>query len=255
MNEKSKQKFTNLDPTSIPMPAIKKIKDIPLSSEQIIFAENNLDSKRNQDIKEFKEYQMLMYTQIQPPRSEYTQNPQFQNPQFQNRQMFKEYNPEPASFQQESVFFWNNPPLPEFLDPRKSIDLKLIRKTKKKDSRCYTCKPRGKVKKHMINSSGSGKFVFHHDMHKRPIIIMTPTRHIENIYEMTSDELSDLFKSLKEFTSLWNVDDYQLSFNAGNWQNHEHFHCKIRMSEKTISRMRRDHFTNIKLTDRYDTTE
>jgi hypothetical protein len=39
--------------------------------------------------------------------------------------------------------------------------------------------------------------------------------------------------------------------NMGDWQNHEHFHCKIRISEKIITRMRRDHFTRIKMEDRY----
>jgi diadenosine tetraphosphate (Ap4A) HIT family hydrolase len=89
-------------------------------------------------------------------------------------------------------------------------------------------------------------------MHKRPVIIMTPARHIETIYELTPEELDDLFKSLKEFTTFWNIDDYQLSFNMGKWQNHEHFHCKIRLSEKMIVRMRRDHFEKIKLESRYD---
>ncbi len=82
---------------------------------------------------------------------------------------------------------------------------------------------------------------------------MTPARHVETIYEFTPEELSDLFKSLKEFAILWNIDDYQLSFNMGKWQNHEHFHCKIRLSEKIISRMRRDHFLRLKLEDRYTT--
>ena len=108
------------------------------------------------------------------------------------------------------------------------------------------------MKKHMINGSSSGKFIFHHDMHKRPVIIMTPTRHVENIYEFSPDELNDLFKSLREFVTFWNIDDYQLSFNMGKWQNHEHFHCKIRISEKIIGRMRRDHFMHVKLENRYN---
>lgn len=152
---------------------------------------------------------------------------------------------------QEQQLPWTQPPLPEFLDPKKSIDLKLIRKPKKKDTRCYTCKPRGKVKKHMINTSESGLFIFHHDMHKRPVIIMTPIRHIHSIDEMTHEELADLFKSLKTFAAFWGIEDYQISFNVGNWQNHDHFHCKIRVSEKMITRMRRDHFAHIKLEERY----
>jgi hypothetical protein len=134
------------------------------------------------------------------------------------------------------------------------IDLKLVRKPTKKDNRCYTCKPRGKVKKHIINTSESGKFYFHHDMHKRPIIIMTPSRHIESIDEMTQDEQLDFFKSLKKFTIFWDINDYQISYNSGKWQNHDHFHCKIRISEKIIDRMRRDHFKLMSLNSNYETS-
>lgn len=142
--------------------------------------------------------------------------------------------------------------IPEFIDPKDLVKLNLIKKSNKKDKRCYTCKPRGKVKKHIINTSESGKYYFHHDMHKRPVIIMTPVRHIQSIDELTSEELVDLFSSIKKFTTFWNIDEYQISFNAGKWQTHEHFHCKIRISEKIINRLRRDHFCKIKMEDRYE---
>jgi len=103
----------------------------------------------------------------------------------------------------------------------------------------------------MINTSASCKYVFHHDMHKRPVIIMTPVKHVESIYELTPDELGDLFKSLREFTVFWNIEDYQLSFNNGKWQNHSHLHCKIRIPEKKIEYMRRNHFMSIKYEERY----
>lgn len=268
---------------TIPMPAIQKIRDMPLSNEQTNMAANDLDSQRLKDDENFRSYQLMMmqqqnqqnqFRQVQiripppmqhiymppppvqhmymPPPPQYSQHPQQDNfTSFEENNQFRPMHTQ--HFHTESSFPWSEPPLPEYLDPKKSIDLKLIRKTNKKDTRCYTCKPRGKVKKHMINSSSSGKFVFHHDMHKRPVIIMTPARHIETIYELTPEELSDLFKSLKEFAAFWNIDDYQLSFNMGKWQNHEHFHCKIRISEKVIGRMRRDHFMRIKLEDRYTT--
>jgi diadenosine tetraphosphate (Ap4A) HIT family hydrolase len=188
-------------------------------------------------------YQYYQYYQQPPPQQYYQQNTQME---------FDTHAPNPIpSLPSLPSLPWTQPPLPEYLDPKASIDLKLIRKPTKKDRRCYTCKPRGKVKKHMINTSDSGLFIFHHDMHKRPVIIMTPIRHIENIDQMTPDELINLFKSLKEFAVFWNLEDYQISFNVGKWQNHEHFHCKIRISEKQIARMRRDHFQHIKLESRY----
>jgi diadenosine tetraphosphate (Ap4A) HIT family hydrolase len=261
--------------TQVPMPAIQKIRDIPLSSAQTDTATNNLDEQRFKEDEHFRSFlsmhtlaQVQAHDQRLHPQLYYQPPPQYQQPQiyyqqphiyYQQPQIYyqqshyQQFENNIESFQEEQLSFpWNEPPLPEYLDPKKSIDLKLIRKPNKKDTRCYTCKPRGKVKKHMINTSGSGKFVFHHDMHKRPVIIMTPSRHIETIYELTPEELSDLFKSLKEFAAFWNVDDYQLSFNMGNWQTHEHFHCKIRLSEKVIARMRRDHFQRIKLENRYN---
>lgn len=142
----------------------------------------------------------------------------------------------------------------QYIDPRESIDLKLIKKPKKKDKRCYTCKPRGKVKHHVINTSGSGNFVFHHDMHKRPVIIVTPVKHVEQIHDLNSQEINDLFISIKDFCELWNIKDYQISINVGSWQevSNSHLHCKIRLPEKLINRMRRDHFEKIKLDKRYN---
>lgn len=127
----------------------------------------------------------------------------------------------------------------------------IIKKDKKdkKDKRCYTCKPRGKVKQHIINETTS--FLFHHDMHKRPVILVTPKRHISMINELTNEEHEELFKEIKEFTKFWNIDDYQISYNVGNWQKHDHFHVKIKISEKIANRMRRDHFSIIKYEDRY----
>lgn len=121
----------------------------------------------------------------------------------------------------------------------------------KKDKRCYTCKPRGKVKQHVINETTS--FLFHHDMHKRPVILVTPKRHISLINELTNEEHEELFKEIREFTKFWNIDDYQISYNVGNWQKHNHFHVKIKISEKIANRMRRDHFERIKLDSRYTT--
>ena len=142
--------------------------------------------------------------------------------------------------------------LPEQLIDKKNIELKLMNKKKpNKDSRCYVCKPRGKVKKHVICSSESGLFVFHHDLHKRPVIIMSTTRHINNANDMTPEESIDLFKSIKSFANFWSIEDYQISVNCGKWQSSDHFHTKIRISEKNVNKLRRDHFEKIKMESRY----
>ena len=37
----------------------------------------------------------------------------------------------------------------------------------------------------------------------------------------------------------------------GGWKTHEHFHCKIKLPERMVKRMTRDHFEKLKLEDRY----
>ncbi len=261
-------------PQPPPILPIVKIRDFPLTKEQIGTAQNVLDEQRFKDNEQFQYqlYQQHFDHPLEPPMiverrdfipnfQIYTQMPNMPNmPNMHNIQMMHNQmmHNQIIPIQEELNFTtinnnlpWTQPPLPEYLDPKKSIDLKLIRKPNKKDKRCYTCKPRGKVKKHMINASESGIFIFSHDMHKRPVIIMTPVRHIESIDQMTPEELNNLFKSIKEFTGFWNIDDYQISFNSGAWKNHDHFHVKIRISEKQIARMRRDHFERLKMESRY----
>jgi galactose-1-phosphate uridylyltransferase len=127
---------------------------------------------------------------------------------------------------------------------------KEVKKSKdKKDTRCYTCKPRGKVKQHII--SDTKHFVFHHDMHKRPIILVSPKRHISTMSEMSKEERDELFIDIDNFVKSWNIEDYQINYNAGDWQKNSHFHAKIRISDKIANRMRRDHFSIIKFENRY----
>lgn len=111
---------------------------------------------------------------------------------------------------------------------------------KKVNNRCFTCKPRGKIKKHVIGYSPCGQYLFHHDMNYRPIILVTPIQHITNIEEI--NDLRSLFKSIREFCEFWTIEDYKVSYNCGTWNKNEHFHIKIHIYEKTATRMRGDHF-------------
>lgn len=124
-------------------------------------------------------------------------------------------------------------------------------KSVKSSKRCYTCKPRGKVKKHIICNSTCGHFVFHHDMNHRPLIIITPIQHINTIYELNEQQLSLLFNAINTFCKFWNINDYQISFHCGSWQTHEHLHIKMKIDKRIIERMRGDHFRKIKYDERY----
>ena len=268
------------------------VKVQPFTVAQVNFREKDLTEERSSDIENFQQSHFQQHFQQpmpipqqlppaprQLPTLNYQQQMQMEHYRYQNQPQFipyqnQQYQPSIQQFPQHNQWIqgppqpqsipgpqfshlqapWTQPPLPEFLDPRESIDLKLIRKTKKKDKRCYTCKPRGKVKNHVINTSSSGLFTFHHDMHKRPVIIITPVEHVEQIQELGSESQLDLFKSVGEFCELWNINDYQITINVGRWQteNHPHLHCKIKIPEKMANRMRRDHFEKLKMEKRYE---
>ena len=117
-------------------------------------------------------------------------------------------------------------------------------------SKCYTCKPRAKVKKHIISKTDNT--TFHHDLWKRPLIIATPNKHYHTIFEMSPDYVHNFLNDIRQFTKFWNLDDFQIMFNFGRWQSHHHCHLKIRANEQAIARMRRDHFEKIKLDSNYE---
>lgn len=224
------------------------VKDYPMTNEQISKAEYSLDKQRLRDDGKFRECQAPSLQSLQSLQS--SQNPWT----LRTNSMHHTQTPQGTQGTQGEGFYpWCEPPLPEFLDPSKSINLKMIKNTKK-DTRCYTCKPRGDVKKHIICESISKAYVFHHDMHRRPIIMVSPKKHVSSVDEMSPDELVDMFKSIKDFTTDWNISDYHVSCNYGKWQTSDHFHCKIKICDKIILRMRRDHFSRIKLCDRYTET-
>lgn len=118
-----------------------------------------------------------------------------------------------------------------------------------KKNRCYTCKPRGKVKKHVICNKND--VIFHFDLHKRPLILVTPMYHYTSFFEMPTHIIQNILMEIKQFCEDWNIKDYQCSWNNGKWQKHKHVHVKIRLSEKIINRLRRDHFTKLKLERMY----
>jgi len=121
---------------------------------------------------------------------------------------------------------------------------------KKKKSKCYTCFPERKVLKHIIKEIDD--MTFHHDMHNRNMIIVTPKKHYNTLKDFLDTELVSFFRNIDEFCAHWNLNDYSLSFNHGEWQTHDHFHAKIKILEKTANRMRGDHFRLYKLMRTYD---
>jgi hypothetical protein len=117
-------------------------------------------------------------------------------------------------------------------------------------SNCYTCNPRGKTRSHII-SSDSG-FTFHHDMVRRPLVLVTPEEHVVSLTDLSSERQLRLFEVIGSFCEFWAIRDYQISFSFGTWQKHPHFHAKIKFPEVMANRMRRDHFKRLKLEKKYE---
>ena len=115
---------------------------------------------------------------------------------------------------------------------------------------CYTCKPRGTIKEHII--SQTEHFVFNHDLFRRPMVIVTSRNHYHTIYDIPDDIKLKMFDDIRIFTEFWNLNtDYQLIINNGNSQTHHHFHIKMKINDLVANRMRRDHFTRINLEKNY----
>jgi hypothetical protein len=118
-------------------------------------------------------------------------------------------------------------------------------------NKCYTCKPRGTIKDHIISETEN--FTFNHDLFNRPYIIMTSKIHYHDIYEIPDIIKLKLFEDLNNFVEFWNLNNnYQIIINNGDSQTHHHFHCKVKIDPLLINRMRRDHFTRINLEKSYN---
>jgi hypothetical protein len=116
--------------------------------------------------------------------------------------------------------------------------------------KCYTCKPRGTLKDHIISQTGD--FTFNHDLFRRPLIIITSIKHYHNIYDIPDQIKIKLFDDIRIFVEFWNLKmNYQLMINNGESQTHHHFHIKMKIDNSIVNRMRRDHFTRINLEKSY----
>lgn len=117
-------------------------------------------------------------------------------------------------------------------------------------NKCYSCKPRGTLKEHII--SQNDEYVFNHDMFRRPLIIITTVKHYHTIYDIPDSLKLKLFEDIRIFNDFWNLkNNYQLMFNNGDYQTHHHFHVKMKIDGSIANRMRRDHFTRINLEKSY----
>ena len=114
----------------------------------------------------------------------------------------------------------------------------------------YTTRPLGTIKEHLISESEN--FSFYHDLWQRAMLIVAPKGNYSTIYEVPSDLMGILFEDINKFVNFWNIKNYVLMFNNGQYQKSNQFHVKIKVNEGMINRMRRDHFTRIKMQREYE---
>ena len=139
----------------------------------------------------------------------------------------------------------------EFKKETQLMDKKPKKRSQK--GRCYTCFPRKKVVEHIIQVDNG--IVFHHDMCNRNMIIVTPEKHYSNFSEISPEDIGIIFKEIDKFCTSWNIEDYNVNYNQGEWQTHKHFHLKIKSYDSIIKRMRGDHFRLVALQKIYNVTE
>ena len=122
--------------------------------------------------------------------------------------------------------------------------------TKNNLNNCYTCKPRGTIKDHIINQTEN--YTFNHDLFNREYIIITSKIHYHDIYDIPDLIKLKLFEDINSFVNFWNLNNnYQIIINNGDLQTHHHFHCKLKIDSVILNRMKRDHFTRINLEKSY----
>ena len=139
----------------------------------------------------------------------------------------------------------NDQPLEPWAPSKRNTETKKVNINK-----CYTCKPRGTLKEHII--SGTEHFVFNHDLFRRPLIIITSKIHYHTIYDLPDETKLALFRDINTFVDFWNLrTNYKLMINNGDSQTHHHFHVKMQIDESIANRMRRDHFSRINLEKQY----
>ena len=97
-------------------------------------------------------------------------------------------------------------------------------------NKCYTCKPHGTLKEHIISQTDN--FTFNHDLFRRPLIIITTKLHYHTIYDIPDNIKIELFNDIHSFVNFWNLTkSYQLMINNGDSQTHHHFHVKMKIDE------------------------
>lgn len=129
----------------------------------------------------------------------------------------------------------------------KTMEWKVV--SHKRKGKCYTCHPRKKVTDHIISTNNG--ITFHHDMCNRNVIVATPKRHYSTFEKCSPKEVGDIFKEIYKFCNFWNIEDYSVIYNQGEWQTHDHFHVKIKTHENIVNRLRKDHFQRKLLEKRY----
>jgi hypothetical protein len=84
-------------------------------------------------------------------------------------------------------------------------------------------------------------------MCNRNLIVVTPNKHFSSFGNIDDNFIGKIFKSIHNFCIDWDIKDYSVSYNQGEWQTHNHFHLKIKTQDSKIKSMRNAHFSRLKM--------
>ncbi len=108
-------------------------------------------------------------------------------------------------------------------------------------STCYTCT--GALSIFIIKDYRWGRT--HWDRRLRSLLIYTPHKHYEKIYEVPGNELQEMLKEIHAF--MWEymgTENYQIQNNHGTYSSHKHLHIKIACDEAALIAKRDEHMKN-----------
>lgn len=99
------------------------------------------------------------------------------------------------------------------------------------------CNPTSKSKNHVIYKTDN--VIFQLDMMKRPIIIASPIKHLNNIFQVDTI----FWKDIEKFINEWNISNYTITVSSEN--ENEHLNMKIKCPENFVKRVRDTHFKKL----------
>jgi hypothetical protein len=109
------------------------------------------------------------------------------------------------------------------------------------DIACYTCSPSTPRALAYIIADGSlGRL--HFDLKQRTYLIYTTFMHVRTPTDLPPQTLADALREIERMVTEFSGEvSFQVLYNKGLWNSHQHCHWKIRIDEKKFRKLKREH--------------